>query len=200
MPAIVSTRTAHFKPHRFTISEYLAMGSAGILDADDRVELIDGQVVGMSPIGNWHTTSVRRLARHLHAQLPEELRVDVQGPVNIGEHTQVTPDVALIRASQDGWATSVRGQDCLLVVEVAESSLKMALYAAAGIPEYWVVDLAGRTVEVYTNGRQDGYGSRTVHHRGSVVAPHAVPKARVQVSNVVPPPDAESSPSGGKRN
>jgi Uma2 family endonuclease len=194
MQATMSVRTAHLKPHRFTIGEYLAMGETGILQPEDRVELIDGRIVAMSPIGNWHHTSVRWLARLLHAQVPDGLFVDTQGPVNIGENTQVVPDLALIHANRDTWDTPVRGQDCVLVVEVAESSLaadrttKMAVYAAAGVPEYWVVDLAGRAVEVYRDPESSVYRSRTIHRRGEVVTLQGAPEVAVAVSEVVPPP------------
>jgi len=171
------------------------MGETGILQPEDRVELIDGQIVAMSPIGNWHSTSVRLLARFFQAQVPRTLVVDIQNPLNVGKTTQVIPDLALIRADRDPWNTPVRGQDCVLVVEVAETSLatdrttKMALYATVGVPEYWVVDLAGRTVEVYRNPESGVYRSRAIHGRGKVVAPEAAPDVAVPVSEVIPPPD-----------
>jgi Uma2 family endonuclease len=195
MQTTVSVRTAHLQPHRFTISEYLAMGEIGILQPEDRVELIDGQIVAMSPIGVWHSTSVRLLARLFQAQVPKSLVVDIQNPLNVGETTQVVPDLALIRADRNPWKTPVRGQDCVLVVEVAETSLatdrttKMALYATVGIPEYWIVDLAGRTIEVYGDPDAGVYRSRAIHGRGVVVTPEAVPDVAVPVSEVIPPPD-----------
>ncbi|MFT5141528.1 MAG: Uma2 family endonuclease [Rhodothermales bacterium] len=196
MQSVVSAPTPDLKPHRFTIEDYLAMGSAGILDPEDRVELVDGQVVAMSPIGNWHSTSVRRLARIFLAQVPEAVLVDVQNGLDIGVHTQVVPDLMLIPVAFSAWDKPVRGQDVLLVVEVAESSIasdrtiKARLYATAGVPEYWVVDLTGRAVEAFRDPREGSYRSRTVYTSGDVVQAEMVAGIAIPVAEVVPPRDA----------
>ncbi|MFT4605021.1 MAG: Uma2 family endonuclease [Rhodothermales bacterium] len=82
-------------PHRFTIEDYLRMGEAGILSPEDRVELTHGQVVSMSPIGNWHSAAVERLSRFLHDQIREPWRVVVQSGLNIGDDTQLVPDLSV---------------------------------------------------------------------------------------------------------
>ncbi len=187
------TLEVHSQPHRFSIEDYLAMGEAGILSREDRVELIDGQVVAMSPIGNPHMTSVRRLAHRLRRQVSQEVMVDVQNGLNIGENTQVVPDLMLVPTERISWAKPLQGKDVLLVVEVADTSLerdrhaKQGLYAKSGIPEYWIVDLIGRCLEVYRDPAEGRYTSRTVHLPGAVVSAKLVSEVALPVEEVVPP-------------
>lgn len=183
---------AELKPHRFTIEDYLKMGEAGILTPEDRVELIDGEVVAMSPIGNWHIASIMRLTKMFADQLPDELGLSPQGGLNIGRHTQLVPDIVVARV-ENVWETGIRGPDCVLVVEVAQSSLesdrtrKKGIYASEGVPEYWIVDLEGRAVEVYREPVGETYRRRTVFGREAVIASEAVPGVSIPVSEVTPP-------------
>jgi Uma2 family endonuclease len=149
---------------RFTRAEYYRMAEAGILGRRDRVELIRGEIVEMSPIGPRHSAFVDNLNRLLVRRLPDDAMVRVQGPVALADDTEPGPDLAVLRRrdvpykEREAWA-----EDALLVIEVAESSLaydrstKMRLYAEAGIPEYWVVDCAAETVEVHRGPGPDGY-------------------------------------------
>ena len=186
---------ATVQPHRFTIRDYLKMGEVGILTREDRVELIDGQVVKMTPLGNRHRASVLRLAELLHRIVPEDITVMIQNGLDIGDHHQVEPDAALVRVPDDLWDRPVTPSDCLLVVEVADSSLevdrqaKLSLYAAAGVPEYWIIDLEGRQVEVHRDPNKDTYDSRTVHGPGEQVTALLVPQVRIPVAHVTPPKD-----------
>ncbi len=138
---------------RFTADEYQQMGRAGILREDDRVELIDGEVLAMSPIGPPHIGSVNRL-NHLFARLVGDAAiVQVQLPVRLDAYSEPQPDLALLRPRADFYGTAAAGpDDVLLAIEVAQSSLaydrkvKAALYARRGIAEYWIVDLNGGEV------------------------------------------------------
>jgi len=141
---------------RFTRKEYHRMAEAGILGEDDRVELIRGEIVEMSPIGPRHSAFVDNLTRLLVRRLPDDAIVRVQGPVALADDTEPQPDLTVLRRrpvpykEREAWA-----EDAVLVIEVAESSraydrsTKRWLYSEAGIPEYWVVDCAAETVEVH---------------------------------------------------
>ena len=132
------------------------MAEVGILGEDDRVELIRGEVVEMSPPGRHHRAFVNNLNRLLSRRLPEHTVVSVQNPLPLSDDTEPQPDLAVLCTrdvsfkDREAWA-----EDALLVIEVADSSLaydrstKRRLYAAAQIPEYWVVDCAAETVEVH---------------------------------------------------
>jgi Uma2 family endonuclease len=135
------------------------MLEAGILSEDDRVELLDGEIVEMAAVGGRHIRTVNRLNSHLNMALSsrttgQELMVSVQNPLRLDDQTEPEPDLALIRETSGGEVPTAR--DALLVVEVAESSLswdrdvKVPRYARAGIPEVWLVDLASGVVTVYT--------------------------------------------------
>jgi Uma2 family endonuclease len=140
---------------RFTRAEYYRMAEAGILRPDDRVELIKGEIVEMSPIGRRHNAFVGNLNQLLVVRLAGRAIVWVQSSIALADDTEPQPDFAVLRRGtvsykeRDAWA-----EDALLVIEVAESSLaydrstKQRLYAEAGIPEYWVVDCAAEAIEV----------------------------------------------------
>ena len=141
----------------FTAEEYHTLARAGVLTEDDRVELINGRIVTMTPIGPLHIHAVNRLvdlfAQRLYTRSPRPARLSVQNPVHLGHRNEPEPDLALLRADapQDRVPTP---EDVLLLVEVADSSaeidrrVKRPLYAAAGISELWVVYLSDGYVEV----------------------------------------------------
>lgn len=195
MPVFMPASKVHPSPYRFTVQDYVAMGESGIISLEDRVELIDGQVVEMSPIGNWHLASVRLLTNLLNQQVPAGVMVDTQNGLNLGRHDQIMPDLMLIPTERIQWDRPIGGDDVLLIIEVAESSLeadrhtKLAMYAEAGIPEYWIVDLNGRAIEVYREPEEGGYASRRVHSDEEAVSAERVSEILVQVVDVVPPKD-----------
>jgi hypothetical protein len=149
---------------RFTRAEYYRMAEVGILDSRDRVELIKGEIIEMSPIGRRHQAFIDNLARLLILRLADDAIVSVHSPLALAADTEPEPDLTVLRRREvpykdrEAWA-----EDALLVIEVAESSLaydrstKLRLYAEAGIPEYWVVDCAAETVEVHRGPGPQGY-------------------------------------------
>ena len=149
---------------RFTRAEYHRMGEVGILRKHDRVELIRGEIVEMSPIGRRHKAFVGNLAQILMVRLAGRAIVWVQSSIVLAEDTEPEPDLAVLRRGavsykeRDAWA-----EDALLVIEVADSSLaydrstKLRLYAEAGIPEYWMVDCTAEAVEVQRRPGPEGY-------------------------------------------
>jgi hypothetical protein len=144
---------------RFTADEYMRMAEAGILGEDERVELIRGEILIMSPIGPRHCTAVDRFNYLLVTALGARAWVRVQSTVRLFPDTMPEPDLAILRR-RDYSEAHPTSADILLVIEVAETSLvydrgrKAALYAEAGIPEYWVADTRGEVIEV--NRASDG--------------------------------------------
>jgi Uma2 family endonuclease len=148
------------RPFLFSSEDYFRLGEEGILDEDDRVELFDGEIIAMSPIGGRHSKCVARLIKLLGPRVGDgELRI--QDVLHLRKGREPQPDAAIYRLQADGDGDDDDSQptaaDALLVVEVAESSLlfdrtvKMEEYAGAGIPEYWLVDLRRNVVVVASN-------------------------------------------------
>jgi len=148
----------------FTREEYHRMGEVGILKSTDRVELIQGEIVEMSPIGRRHYAFVNNLSQLLIMRLGGRAIVAVQGPIALADDTEPEPDLAVIRRRTPPYKErEAHADDALILIEVAESSLaydrstKLRLYAAAGIPEYWVVDCIAENIEVHRTPHADGY-------------------------------------------
>jgi len=178
--------------HRFSVAEYHQMAEAGIFGEDDRVELIAGEIVEMVPIGIRHASCVRRLIRLLSRGVGERAVVDIQNPLRLAEDSELQPDVVLLRPRADLYAGSHPGpEDVLLLVEVAESSVdvdrdvKVPLYARAGVPEVWLVDLGGDRIEVYRQPSPRGYRDVRIARRGESVAPMALPELELPVEAVL---------------
>lgn len=149
----------------FTVAEYYQMAEAGILAPEDRVELIEGEIIAMSPIGSRHAGCVNRLTQLFSEKVSGLAIVSVQNPIRLSDSTEPEPDLALLRPRADFYAQAhPQPADVLLVVEVADHSLaydraiKVPLYARAGIPETWVIDLDTETVFVYQQPGAPGYG------------------------------------------
>lgn len=140
--------------HRLTVGDYYRMGEAGILSPDARVELIEGEIIDMAPIGSRHAGTVERIAAALRQAIGARAMVRTQQPVSLDERSEPEPDVTVVRPRDDYYTSAhPRPDDVLLIVEVAEASLaydreiKVPLYARHGIGEAWIVDLvAGRVV------------------------------------------------------
>ncbi len=141
--------------HRLTVAAYHRMGEVGILASDLRTELIEGEIVEMPPIGHTHGGTVNYLSNRLKESIGSAVIVAVQNPVQLSELSEPQPDIALLRPRTDYYRVAhPRPDDVLLVIEVAEKTLrydrdvKLPLYAKAGIPEAWLVDLKAKTLTV----------------------------------------------------
>ena len=142
--------------HRISVDAFHRMGEVGILGAADRVELIDGEIIDMSPIGVMHAAIVARLASHFSQRLGPTAVVWCQNPLRLDEVSEPQPDITILRPRADFYTTAHPGPaDVLLVIEVADTSLaydlgtKVPLYARHGIPEVWVIDAATRRTRVF---------------------------------------------------
>jgi Uma2 family endonuclease len=176
----------------FTVQEYHLMGEAGILGEDDRLELIEGEIVQMAAIGTRHATCVRRLIRQFR-QLPEESAIlDVQNPIQLTERTEPQPDVVLLQFRLDYYETAHPiPSEVLLLVEVSDSTVdfdrdvKVPNYARSGIQEVWLWDLEVNCLEVYREPTANGYTSMQKFERGEMVAPLAFPEFEVSVDFIL---------------
>lgn len=179
----------------FTVDEYHRMAEAGILGEDDRVELIEGRIVEMNPIGPGHIWSVNRLNRVFARR--DDVMVSVQNPVRLNQDSEPEPDLVVLRvdAPED---RPPRPQDVLLVVEVADSSLgydrqvKASLYARAGIPELWIADLGGERVEAHRNPSAAGYRTVQLFLRGERISPLFAPDLSIEVDEILGQPKREA--------
>lgn len=180
------------KTRRFTAQEYHRMGEVGILGEDDRVELVDGELVEMAPIGTRHLSCMVGLTHLLVERSRGRFFVSVQNPVRLGERDEPEPDVSLLRTRPGPGATEPPGpEDVLLVIEVSDTTLsydrnvKLALYARAGVAEAWIVDLAGRRVEVHSDPGLDGYRTSRAFGPGEKIIAHAVEGVSLPVDEVL---------------
>lgn len=177
--------------HRFTVSEYFRMAESGILPAEGRVELIDGEIVDMSPIGPFHSGSVNKLARRFMGNDAGRWWVSIQAPLDLGDFDMPEPDVALLRPSEHGYTDAHPvAADVFLLIEVSDSSLsydqtvKLPLYAKHGIPEVWILNVPQRQMEVYRSPQDGSYQEKAVFKSGGV-APAAFPDAGIEVGELI---------------
>ncbi len=177
---------------RFTVAEYYALADAGILAHTERVELLDGEIIVMPPIGNRHQSGTDRIPAML-PPLWEKAIVRVQGPVHLDGGSAPQPDVMLLRWRDDFYETGHPGPaDVLLLIEVADTTLafdrneKLPLYARAGIPEVWIVNLRDRRVEAYTEPVDGAYANIRHFEVGDSVSPLHFPDIVLPVERIIP--------------
>jgi Uma2 family endonuclease len=180
----------------FTVEECYRMAEVGILRPDERVELIRGElIVKMSPIGPRHGAAVDGANRAFVNLVGQNGIVRIQGTVVLDQLVAPEPDVVLLRPRDDFYVRkNPGGEDIFLIVEVADSSLdydtsvKSALYAILGVPEYWVADLQNDRVLCYFDPEKGMEHYRTVRefHRGDVVAPQLLPDCQLQIDVLLP--------------
>jgi len=176
----------------FTVDEYYRMAEAGILTPQDRVELIDGEIIEMIPIGSRHAGCVNRAARLFISAFGKRVVVSVQNPLRLSKYTEPEPDVVVLKPRDDEYVSKTpTAADALLVVEVAETTFpydrktKLPRYAAAGVPEVWIEHLLDDVVHVYRDPADDSYATSLVLHRGASVSPLALPDATFTVEELL---------------
>lgn len=186
----MQTETREVTRRRFTVHEYHRMAEAGILHEDDRIELIDGELVEMTAIGTRHFTCVNRLTHMMVGNAGDDVIVSIQNPVRLNEYSEPQPDVALIRA-RDYSESLPTPDDVLLLIEVSDTTLaydrglKLSHYARAGIPEVWIADLTGHTLERYTVPSGDDYRHTERARKDETLASTTVPGLALRVNDVL---------------
>ena len=189
-PAPVATRSTR----RFTVAEYYRMAEVGILQPDERVELIKGGIIVRSPIGRRHSSCVAIIIEFILSRALGTLTLWSQSSLPLGEGFTPEPDVVLLRRRNDFYADSnPTPADILLVIEVSDTSLhndrvrKVPLYAGAGIVETWLVNLEADCIEVYRQPGPEGYQQLVIFRRGDKIAPTARPDLELNVDDLLPP-------------
>lgn len=185
-------RRGLIRRHRLSVTQYRRMGEAGILTRADRVELIDGEVIDMSPAGSRHAGIVRQLARLLERASGDEAIVSVQSPLALGDASEPEPDIVLLRPRADYYkAAHPTAADALLVIEVADTSLrfdrqiKLPLYARHGIGEVWIIDIEHDIVTSQREPRGGRYKLVEDIRALDAAAPAALPRVRIDLAAVL---------------
>ena len=178
---------------RISVHEYMKMAEVGILKESERLELIDGDIIEMSPIGNPHearTSASHRLLAPLFIEGRVVLRV--QGHVQLDENNRPEPDLALLKWRDDLYESeSPAPEDILLLIEVSDSTLasdrnvKLALYARFDIPEVWIENIPDRVVEAYANPVEGQYTESRIYRPGETITPRAFPDVSLSVSEII---------------
>ncbi|MGH8226581.1 MAG: Uma2 family endonuclease [Steroidobacteraceae bacterium] len=177
--------------HRISANEYHRMGELGFFGPEERVELIDGQVIDMAPIGLPHMAAVDRLTRVFVRTLGESAIVRIQGSVTIEEFSEPQPDLTVLKPRDDFYRTRyANASDTLLVIEVSDTTwrydrhVKLPLYARCGIPEFWIVDVQRGALHRFHGPSADGYAESTSTESPGVTPIRALPDFTVNLSGL----------------
>jgi Uma2 family endonuclease len=174
-----------------SVADYHRIHEAGILGEDDRVELIDGEVRVMSPIGTAHAAIVNRYLALLSAQVGQNAIVSVQNPVQVNDTSEPQPDLALLKYRDDFYAKATpTAADVLLIIEVSDTTLaydrleKLPRYSLSGIPEVWITDVDGQAVERYTDPQGNQYATKQTFKRGQSISVQALPTVSLSIDSI----------------
>ena len=177
---------------RISVDEYYAMAEAGILARDERVELIDGEIITMAPIGDEHRASVDTGNYFLARLVGDRAIVSVQSHVRLDDHHQPEPDLMLLEWRENFYRYEPPNpEDVLLLIEVSDTSLsydrnvKLALYARFSIPEVWIANIPARVIETYTDPVDGQYAASRVYSPGETVSPSAFSDVEIPVSQFI---------------
>ena len=177
---------------RFTVDDYYKMAEAGILTDEDRVELIEGEIIEMSPIGTRHAMAVTRALMIFARGLGDKVVVAVQNPAHMDRYNEPQPDVVLIRPREDFYGKGhPNPEDIVLMIEVADTSLrkdrllKLPVYARNGVREVWIIDVKDDVIYIHRQPTAAAYLSFETKGRGEVVSPEAFPDFAVTVDDLL---------------
>jgi Uma2 family endonuclease len=185
---------AVFTPTRMRIDtdRYQKMVAAGVLTKHDRIELIEGEMLEMAPIGAKHAAVTARLTRVFNLAVGDSAVVFPGGPVNLGDFSEPQPDVVLLKHRPDYYSSGIpEAADVLLLIEVSDSTLafdlgvKLNLYARYGVPEYWVIDVEGKRVVTYREPTTKGYARKLELSAAEIVSPQAFPNIKLAVRDIL---------------
>jgi len=184
--------TATVERRRFTVPEFARLVEVGLFRADERLELVQGEVVEMSPIGERHAACVDLLTRSVSRRAGDLAIVRVQGPLAVPDDSELYPDITLLKPRDDFYRSrKPTGADVLLVVEVSDTTLvydrdvKAPIYGRGGVPEFWLVDLGGRRIDVFSQPTPEGYRLRRTLLPGETLVLDSIPGLSLPVSDLV---------------
>ena len=189
---IVSSDMVEPATHRFSVDEFYRMGETGIIGPEARVELLDGEIIDMAPIGPFHGSTVKKLNHLFSGPAKGRWIVAVQDPVRLSPESEPQPDLMLVRPAADFYADRhPQPEDVFLLVEVAETTVrydgdrKIPAYGKAGIREVWLINLPEKVVEVFREPHFTGYGSVQKFDSREKISPQAFPDLRIDVSTLL---------------
>lgn len=162
MPLSLAISSQSLRRHRLTVDDYYKMGEVGVFTENDRVELIEGDIIDMVPIGSQHAYAIDRLAYIIHKQISENTLLRIQNPLHLNQYSEPEPDFALV-INKNYTSRHPEPAETLLIIEVASSSLtydldiKTPLYAEHNIPEVWIVNLNDSKIHVFQQPQNDTY-------------------------------------------
>ncbi len=176
---------------KLSVDDFHRMGEAGILGEDDRIELIDGELIQMAPIGVVHASKVNRLNRLLLRAVGSAANVSVQNPIALPPRDEPQPDIALLKPRADDYMGGLpSATDVLLIVEVADTTLrydrdiKIPLYARHGVAEVWLVDLQSESVILHRQPAPEGYRDVSTAISGAIISPLGLPSVRLDLAEL----------------
>jgi Uma2 family endonuclease len=204
-PAPPKVKETGVRRRRWTRKEYYRAAEAGIFRPDERLELLDGEILEkMSPQNPPHATGIEDAADALGQAFGPGYRVRQQLPLVLTDRSEPEPDVVVARGTRrDYRARHPTAAQTVLVVEIADSSLrldrsrKLRSYARAGIPEYWIVNLPERQLEVYRDPSGARYRSVIFYTETEAVVPLHAPQSSIRVADLLPPPAEEAGGQNG---
>ena len=174
---------------KFNVNEYHKMAETGILTPEDRVELIKGEILAMSPIGRKHAATVKRLNNFLTYQLQNLAIISVQDPIQLNNLSEPQPDVVLLKPCSDFYESKIpEPEDIYLLIEVADSTIKydqevkLPLYAQSNISEVWIADLNNKTLEVYRQPQDKTYLEQQKNVKS--ISPLAFPQITLTINDI----------------
>lgn len=177
---------------QFTVSDYHRMVDAEILAEDDPVELVEGEILRMAPVGSRHAAHVNRLNRYLTLELGDRAIVSVQNPIYINDFSEPEPDLSILKPRDDFYSEAhPRPEEVLWLIEVSDTSLefdrevKLPLYARHGIPELWVVNLSDSVIQVFRSPEDGDYRERSVVGKGERLSPQAFPELELRIDEIL---------------
>ncbi len=199
--AEISNQSKHVQSHApepalrlITVEEYYRMGEAGIFDEDGQVELFQGRIYKLSPKNPMHSATVRSAAKGLEKAVGDKSIVRQQEPVHFDDYSEPEPDVAMVKPRADEYTKAhPTPEDCLLLVEVSLSTLKYdrkkkgAAYAAAGVPQYLILNLAARELEDHREPSPEGYRYKHLLRADESFNLVAFPEVEIKVGDLLPP-------------
>jgi Uma2 family endonuclease len=178
--------------HKLTVSDYYRMGDAGILHEDDRIELIEGDLIEMSPIGSFHAGIVGRLTKLLTIAAGDKALIWTQNPLHLGTYSEPQPDVMVLKPRPDDYIDALpEPTDVIVLIEVADSSIdydhktKLPLYARNGVKEFWIIDLNAQRLERYTQPHETGYGHCETLDKTATVSPAGLPDVVIDLRRIL---------------
>lgn len=178
----------------FTVDDYHRMVESGILTENDRVELIDGEIVQMSAVGPRHVSSLREVTRLLYELAMPNISISVQDPIQLDERSEPVPDLTVLRAHAGEYVNALpTSDDIILVIEVSDTTLsydrnvKLPLYASGNIPEAWIIDLPGQAIERHSEPVEDSYRVVSRVGRGRQLASSMPPRLILRTDDIIGP-------------